>query len=340
MFGNYASFNEYSTHEKDMGYPGEKYATYNNMSYTPITNNRFNNMANRDLSAYNNEPYYVSGIPIGNSDKTSKINMDDSIPYNGSNDNHYTYDQNRWNQQNQHCNPRKTSTFMPSTNCPGASIQSIRVPNTSLCQKICINDDDCKMWSFNNSTQQCFIKDKVRPCRTNNNFTSGRIIENKPQPVPYQTRQSSTLDGIKFLGESSGTFDTPNSNTCKYFCVWNPKCNKWTYIEGTNNEPNKCTLQYGKAYTIARNPDAVSGEIYVEKISPEPTPLCPPVHPSPVHPTPIHPSPVHPTPIHPSPIQPSPVHPSPVHPSPVHPSPTPFIPIPEPIPYYPCFSVI
>ena len=51
----------------------------NNM---PVTNNRFNNN-NQNKNILHSNPYYVSGVPIGNSSNVSTVSTDNSTPYNG-----------------------------------------------------------------------------------------------------------------------------------------------------------------------------------------------------------------------------------------------------------------
>ncbi|XWV26955.1 hypothetical protein QJ857_gp0094 [Tupanvirus soda lake] len=178
-------------------------------SDAPVTNNRFNNTIDNKPLLINDNPFYVSGVPVGNNNSVSTISTDTTVPYNGTPNYQQNIDMhingdtlpqqqvlrpNGWvsqQQQTQHLipqpyGPNRRSTYLAQTNCPGSNINSTRVPNVNNCQNLCIRDDNCKMWSFNNLNQQCFLKNQVRPCKPNSNYTSGRIIDNKPpQPHPY-----------------------------------------------------------------------------------------------------------------------------------------------------------
>lgn len=210
---------------------------------------------------------------------------------------------------------RRTSSFMPQTNCPGGTNvnQPSRVPNVRACQSDCINDNDCKAWSFNGLTQQCFLKRQVVPCSPNQVYTSG-IISGGVEPVPpigYGTRLSTTLNDVSFADRPSRVIRAPNTNSCRNSCLDNRQCNQWSY----DPSYNKCSLNYGTSQIVSPNLGATSGEIYIRRGAPVP-------HPRPIQPLP---QPVWP--------QPQPIRPIPAPlPQPVWPQPQPIRPIPAPLP--------
>ncbi|AZL89980.1 hypothetical protein QKC54_gp0246 [Megavirus baoshan] len=136
----------------------------------PVTNNRFNNMATK-----NNQqkmPYYVSGTPIAENNHTSVLNHDNFVPYNGIG------------------NSTRTSSYMPLTDCDGKNVWDQKVASATDCMNQCISRDNCKMWSYDNRNQHCYIKNDIAACEANKDYVSGRISDspvpsgNNPYPMP------------------------------------------------------------------------------------------------------------------------------------------------------------
>ncbi|AEQ32700.1 hypothetical protein [Acanthamoeba polyphaga mimivirus] len=136
----------------------------------PVTNNRFNNMT----TTHNQQkiPYYVSGTPIAENNHTSVLNHDNFVPYNGVG------------------NSTRTSSYMPLTDCTGKNIWDQKVASATDCMNQCISRDNCKMWSFDNRNQHCYIKNDIAACEANKDYVSGRISVspipsgNNPYPTP------------------------------------------------------------------------------------------------------------------------------------------------------------
>ncbi|QGR53748.1 pan domain-containing protein [Moumouvirus maliensis] len=136
----------------------------------PITNNRFGNMIHNNN--INKTPYYVSGTPITENSNSAILGNHDSTPYNGN------------------FQPVRTSTLMHQTDCPGRNFWTLQVSSPNDCKNHCISRDNCKMWSFDNRNQNCFLKNDIMPCNSDSDYTSGRIgintrNVNNPTPTPY-----------------------------------------------------------------------------------------------------------------------------------------------------------
>ncbi|AGF85550.1 hypothetical protein QJ854_gp232 [Moumouvirus goulette] len=121
----------------------------------PVTNNRFGNMAQNNNT--NNMPYYVSGTPMTENTNSATIGGNNSVPYNGN------------------FQPVRTSTFMHQMDCPGKNFWTLKVSSPNDCQNQCISRENCKMWSFDNRNQNCFLKNDIMPCNSDNDYISGRI---------------------------------------------------------------------------------------------------------------------------------------------------------------------
>lgn len=184
-----------------------------------IVSNRYSlsdRFGNRQMPSTNRNtqpfgPYYASGTPVGNNftnNSTLGTSSDSTIPFNGSlgpaapqttQPSSNTINTNAANNTNlpdyrplamllgqipplnPGMNPQqRRSSFMMQTNCPGMNYNSGRVDNVTACQHQCIDDPECNMWSYNNLTGQCFMKDKIVPCSDNYNYTSGTIINISP----------------------------------------------------------------------------------------------------------------------------------------------------------------
>ncbi|AVL94605.1 hypothetical protein ma219 [Moumouvirus australiensis] len=143
----------------------------------PVTNNRFGNMIQNNNNNNNKTPYYVSGTPITENSKSAILGNYDSTPYNGN------------------FQPIRTSTLMHQTDCPGRNFWTLQVSSPNDCKNHCISRDNCKMWSFDNRNQNCFLKNDIMPCNSDSDYTSGRIgintrnvnnpTPNNPTPTPY-----------------------------------------------------------------------------------------------------------------------------------------------------------
>nr|WBF70988.1 hypothetical protein [Megavirus caiporensis] len=140
------------------------------MNSNPVTNNRFNNMA----TTHNQQktPYYVSGTPIAENNHTSVLSHDNFVPYNGVG------------------NSTRTSSYMPMTDCDGKNVWDQKVVSAMDCMNQCISRDNCKMWSYDNRNQHCYIKNDIASCEANKDYVSGRISVspipsgNNPYPTP------------------------------------------------------------------------------------------------------------------------------------------------------------
>ncbi len=241
----------------------------NVVSTTPITTNRFNNNRNPQ-SKLTDDLYGVSGVPVSND---TNLVLDTAAPrlFNGEftsgdssqklNNDNIQGMESRKNYVNR---PVRYSTNVPQTNCPGAYTRTMRVPNVGFCQDSCIGDDGCKQWSFNNLNQQCFLRDDVKPCNYNTDYTSGTIFQKNPSNVPYpgySQRKSTVVPDVGFTGAYDKTTYAPNATACKNICLGDDAYNRWSY----DNATQQCMLKKGTPVIMAARPGVTSGEVFISR---------------------------------------------------------------------------
>jgi len=81
-------------------------------------------------------------------------------------------------------NLHRSSNVMRSTACPGGNSLNILTAGPYGCQRACVNNDKCVLWSYNFDNKQCYLKSSLMPCQPNAMYESGRIqIKNQPTPA-------------------------------------------------------------------------------------------------------------------------------------------------------------
>ncbi|BCS82910.1 hypothetical protein QLL95_gp1213 [Cotonvirus japonicus] len=132
-----------------------------------VTLNRFGNATKNNH--VNQEPYYVSGVPATQQNNLV-VGSVNRVPFNGT-------------------PVTRTSMYMPNTDCPGFNTRTFKVPMESECQNSCVRDNDCKLWSYDKRNNYCYLKNKILPCNSDNNYSSGRIITGSTPVQPNQPQR-------------------------------------------------------------------------------------------------------------------------------------------------------
>lgn len=161
----------------------------------PITRGRFNNNRAPDVSTI--EPFYASGDCADAPSSARTISRARTTPYNGTSVHRPNLTSVR---RPNHSAPRpnlregfapsdRTSTIMEQTNCPSDNSINLMTGNMTDCEYLCLQNEDCGLWSFDNGRNSCSLKNGSETCTPNSNFTSGRIVQtaSAPSPVPTYT---------------------------------------------------------------------------------------------------------------------------------------------------------
>lgn len=219
--------------------------------------------------------YCVSGVPTTSNNQP--MDYQNIMPYNGS-----YIDITK---------PTRTSTIMPNTHCTGSKLRTSQVPNATSCQNTCIDDRNCRMWTFNNRNQKCSTRGKIQPCYQSDRYTSGYIIERPPTiplapappvsvpilpispsvsapilpfaPAPQPIRllpvsESSRLRDAVFADVFDRRISADSASDCQNACLGNNNCGKWSY----DRDKKLCMLYNANSNVIVPRSNAVSGEIY------------------------------------------------------------------------------
>jgi len=93
--------------------------------------------------------------------------------------------------KNNPTNPlQKTSTYEPGFDYVGGDYDHITTQTYKECQTNCLNHPSCDIWTYNNTNNQCFLKQKEQRM-AKQNAISGRILGNNiprpPVPPPNPT---------------------------------------------------------------------------------------------------------------------------------------------------------
>jgi hypothetical protein len=200
------------------------------------------------MSSYSPNPShticYASGIPANNQLKHGTVNENNMVPFNGM------------------MQPSVMNTLIPNVNCSRNDYRNMTSTNYTDCKDECLKDNNCQVWSFDNSSNKCYLNNISHPCVPDNNYVSG-FVKHAP-PLGRGDRVSTVLSDSVFTESPYKTVNSTTMNNCQNDCINDPNCNRWSYAN------DKCALYNGKTSIVAKNPGAFSGEIYNRKIIPTP----------------------------------------------------------------------
>lgn len=151
--------------------------------------------------------------------------------------------------------PKKTSSILPEILCTTKK-NPVNLPDITACQNLCLNNDKCKAWSYQNDKGKCYLINETPLCNSNKNYTSGEILE---YDIP--NRKSYILNDIDLINKPTKKIQTKTAYLCKDTCINDNKCNKWSY----NKDDNTCNINYGITEQGIHKKNMISGGIYVFK---------------------------------------------------------------------------
>lgn len=254
----------------------QKHSPLSSLTITPIT-----------------DTYYVSGTPPTDHPTLGTVTNTNAVPFGGVvRTTMPSTDSSNTNAADDLIGLRRAeqypSRYLNRTACPGGNLHNLQLATPYMCERVCVNDDKCKMWSYNKNSRQCYLKGSIQPCESHRGYVSGVIGTGGPStttlsptissvpaivspvlpstelpstesttPLFREQRSSYELPGLVFRGVPDRSINVPDHRTCKDTCVGDNNCNRWSY--SPNN--SMCEIWNGQPYYVDENTRATSGQI-------------------------------------------------------------------------------
>jgi hypothetical protein len=128
---------------------------------------------------------------------------------------------------------------------------SLDTPDPSLCQKACVDDPNCKAYTYvkpgiQGDKARCWLKKAVPPGKSNPCCVSGvKTASNTAVPIPPGKGITQENDvnrpGMDYKNFS---LDTPDPSLCQKACADDPNCKAYTYVKpGIQGDKARCWLK-------------------------------------------------------------------------------------------------